>query len=43
MAHPSETLVRWYLRFNGYLGVENLVVHEPNSGAVPQGDRKSVV
>lgn len=24
---PYELLVRWYLRFNGYLGVENFVVH----------------
>lgn len=25
---PYEFLVRWYLRFNGYLGVENFVVHQ---------------
>jgi hypothetical protein len=25
---PYELLVRWYLRFNGYLGVENFVVQE---------------
>jgi len=25
---PYELLVRWYLRFNGYLGVENFVVHQ---------------
>lgn len=43
MAHPTETLVRWYLRFNGYLGVENLVVHEPGAGAVPQGAEFDVV
>lgn len=43
MAQPTETLVRWYLRFNGYLGVENLVVHERGSGAVPQGAEFDVV
>jgi hypothetical protein len=34
-----EELVRWYLRFNGYLYVENFIVHEPNqtSTTVPQG------
>ncbi len=25
---PYELLVRWYLRFNGYLGVENFVVQQ---------------
>lgn len=39
----SETFVRWYLRFNGYLGVENLIVHEPIAGAVPQGAEFDVV
>jgi len=39
----SETFVRWYLRFNGYLGVENLIVHEPVTGAVPQGAEFDVV
>jgi len=43
MAQASETFVRWYLRFNGYLGVENLVVHEPTPGAVPQGAEFDVV
>ena len=43
MALPTENLVRWYLRFNGYLGVENLIVHEPISGAVPQGAEFDVV
>lgn len=43
MALASETLVRWYLRFNGYLGAENLVVHEPGAGAVPQGAEFDVV
>lgn len=43
MANPSETLVRWYLRFNGYLTVDNLVVHEPTEGAVPQGAEFDVI
>ena len=43
MAQPTENLVRSYLRFNGYLGVENLIVHEPISGAVPQGAEFDVV
>jgi hypothetical protein len=29
---PYELLVRWYLRFNGYLGVENFVVHQTVEG-----------
>jgi hypothetical protein len=29
---PYELLVRWYLRFNGYLGVENFVVHQTVDG-----------
>lgn len=29
---PYELLVRWYLRFNGYLGVENFVVHKTVEG-----------
>ncbi len=43
MAQPTENFVRWYLRFNGYLGVENLIVHEPVAGAVPQGAEFDVV
>lgn len=43
MTHSTETFVRWYLRFNGYLGVENLIVHEPVAGAVPQGAEFDVV
>jgi len=31
---PYELLVRWYLRFNGYLGVENFLVHQ----TVPSGN-----
>jgi hypothetical protein len=37
MPDRAETLVRWYLRFNGYLAVENFVVHEPRDGRVDQG------
>jgi hypothetical protein len=39
MEDVYEELVRWYLRFNGYLCVENFVVHEPDASAqtVPQG------
>jgi hypothetical protein len=33
MPDPYETLVRWYLRFNGFLGVESFVVHEPAAPA----------
>ena len=29
---PYELLVRWYLRFNGYLGVENFVLHKAIEG-----------
>lgn len=43
MTQPTENFVRWYLRFNGYLGVENLIVHEPVPGAVPQGAEFDVV
>lgn len=36
---PYELLVRWYLRFNGYLGVENFVVHETvQGGNVQRGE-----
>lgn len=43
MADASETLVRWYLRFNGYLGVENFVVHEPRAGRVDQGTESDIL
>ena len=43
MSDPCETLVRWYLRFNGYLGVENFVVHEPPSGRVDQGTESDIL
>ena len=29
---PYELLVRWYLRFNGYLGVENFVIQQTVEG-----------
>ena len=29
---PYELLVRWYLRFNGYLAVENFVIHQTVEG-----------
>jgi hypothetical protein len=37
MEDRYEKLARWYLRFNGYLTVENYVVHEARNGRVPQG------
>jgi hypothetical protein len=37
MENKFEKLVRWYLRFNGYLTVENFVIHEPRNGQVPEG------
>ncbi len=40
---PYELLVRWYLRFNGYLGVENFVVHEPVPGGIQQGGETDVL
>lgn len=36
MEDKYEKLVRWYLRFNGYLTVENYVVHEARNGRVPR-------
>src|SRR5688572_4419794 len=26
-----ETLVRWYLRFNGYFTVDNFILHDPST------------
>lgn len=43
MADPYETLARWYLRFNGYLGVENFIVHESRPGRVTQHTEFDVV
>lgn len=36
---PHELVVRWYLRFNGYLGVENFVIHQAvQNGNVQVGE-----
>jgi hypothetical protein len=43
MPDACETFVRWYLRFNGYLGVENFVVHEPRAGRVNQGTESDIL
>lgn len=40
---PFEVFVRWYLRFNGYLGVENFVVHEVVEGGIRQGSETDVL
>jgi len=34
-----EELTRWYLRFNGFLSIENFIIHEPapHAETVPQG------
>ncbi|MCI0627790.1 MAG: hypothetical protein L0387_40095 [Acidobacteria bacterium] len=37
MPDAYETFVRWYLRFNGYLSVENYVLHKPTTSGVSQG------
>lgn len=37
MEEKHEKLVRWYLRFNGFLTAENYVIHEARNGNVPQG------
>lgn len=39
MEDAYEEVVRWYLRFNGYLCVENFIIHEPAPSAetIPQG------
>jgi hypothetical protein len=39
MANIYETLVRWYLRFNGYASVENFVINETSAdGAFQAGE-----
>ncbi len=43
MADAYETLVRWYLRFNGYLGVENFIVHEPVDEGNIQGGETDII
>ena len=40
---PYELVVRWYLRFNGYLGVENFVVHKQVKGGIGQGGETDVL
>lgn len=40
---PYELLVRWYLRLNGYLGIENFVVHEPTEGGNRPGAEMDVL
>ncbi len=40
---PYELLVRWYLRFNGYLAVENFVVHETVERGIRQGGETDVL
>jgi hypothetical protein len=37
MEDNYEKVVRWYLRFNGYLTAENFVIHEARNGQIPQG------
>jgi hypothetical protein len=39
MEDAYEELIRWYLRFNGFLCIENFIIHEPTPDAetVPQG------
>jgi len=43
MPDPYEVFVRWYLRFNGYFGIENFVIHEPVDGVIPQGGEIDVL
>jgi hypothetical protein len=43
MPDPYETFVRWYLRFNGYLAIENFVIHEPSAAGVAQGGESDVI
>jgi hypothetical protein len=43
MADAYETLVRWYLRFNGYLSVENFIVHEPVDEGNIQGGETDII
>lgn len=37
MPDKYETLVRWFLRFNGYFGIESFIIHEPMDGGNRQG------
>jgi hypothetical protein len=40
-----EEFIRWYLRFNGFLTVENFIVHEPNRDRpqVPAGTESDIL
>jgi len=40
---PYELLVRWYLRFNGYLGVENFVVQKAVKGGNVQAGESDIL
>ena len=37
MEDKYEQIVLWYLCFNGFMTVENLLIHEARNGRVPQG------
>ena len=43
MADNYETLVRWYLRFNGYFTVESFIVHEATNQRNQQGGETDVL
>jgi hypothetical protein len=38
-----ELVIRWYLRFNGYLSIENFIVHEPLDGGIAQGTESDIL
>jgi hypothetical protein len=43
MADNYETLIKWFLRFNGYFGVENFVIHEPLPRNNQQGGETDIL
>jgi hypothetical protein len=43
MADIYETLVRWYLRFNGYASVENFVINETSADGVLQAGENDIL
>lgn len=43
VSEPHETLVRWYLRFNGYFGVENFVLHSSSMKGIAQAGESDVL
>lgn len=43
MNDPYEVFVRWYLRFNGYLAIENFVISEPVDFGVRQGGETDIL